>query len=150
MACWSRRSESRVSKSAPVGCILPPIRQPLSVPFSLQDICPSFWNNDSYWAPDALTALAPACLPNYDPGSDPERWNTFLAYLHGLVGELVDLYQVMKKRQASKHIIQQEIEHLSRSLFFSFSRSFSLSFRSVLFRLDSLMSFGSIATTRLR
>ncbi len=41
-------------------------------------MCPSLWNNDSYWGPDALTALGPVCVPNYAPAADPQTWNTFL------------------------------------------------------------------------
>eukprot|EP00047_Mylnosiga_fluctuans_P000132 m.187379 g.187379 ORF g.187379 m.187379 type:complete len:606 (+) comp10013_c0_seq2:412-2229(+) len=55
-------------------------------------ICPSFWNNNSYWAPNALTALGPVCNPNYSPSESPALWNTFTSYLHGLVTELADQY----------------------------------------------------------
>ena len=52
-------------------------------------VCPSLWNNDSYWQPDAKTALAPCCTPNYLPATKPKLWETFTTFLHGLVGELV-------------------------------------------------------------
>lgn len=55
-------------------------------------ICPSFWNNNSYWYPDALTALGPVCAPNYAPDAHPERWQTFTSYLLGLVSELAEQY----------------------------------------------------------
>eukprot|EP00051_Salpingoeca_urceolata_P009757 m.118538 g.118538 ORF g.118538 m.118538 type:complete len:641 (-) comp16434_c0_seq4:278-2200(-) len=56
-------------------------------------LCPSFWNNNSYWAPDALTALGPVCRPNYLPAQQPQQWSTFLSYFHGLIKELAVLYK---------------------------------------------------------
>lgn len=57
-------------------------------------VCPSMWNNDSYWAPDALRSPGPVCKPNYAPESaaGSAKWKTFNTFLHGLVTELVDLY----------------------------------------------------------
>ena len=55
-------------------------------------VCPSLWNNDSYFPPKALTSFGPCCKPNYLPAQDPARWSQFTAFLHGLVTELVDLY----------------------------------------------------------
>ncbi len=55
-------------------------------------VCPSLWNNDDYWAPDAKTANGPVCQPNYDPTTNPDQWNKYLSTLHGMVGELVTLY----------------------------------------------------------
>ena len=56
-------------------------------------VCPSLWNNDSYFPPSALTSFGPCCKPNYAPASDPARWSTFTSFLHGLVTELATLYQ---------------------------------------------------------
>jgi len=55
-------------------------------------VCPSLWNNDLYWAPDALTALGPVCRPNYSPAANASLWQAYLTHLHGLVGELADQY----------------------------------------------------------
>ena len=55
-------------------------------------VCPSMWNNNSYWAPDALTSTGPVCTPNYTPNTNPATWKTFNTFLHGLVKELSDLY----------------------------------------------------------
>lgn len=44
--------------------------------------CPSTWSNDDYWSPDAYTALGKACAPNYNPPSQPDRWQAYLSYLH--------------------------------------------------------------------
>ena len=42
-------------------------------------VCPSLWNNDDYWAPDALTSLSGhihgPCAPTYHTDDDPVRWN---------------------------------------------------------------------------
>lgn len=57
--------------------------------------CPSTWNNDLYWAPNASTAFGECCSPNYNPLESPEnqaRWNQYVDYLHGQVKELVDGY----------------------------------------------------------
>eukprot|EP01079_Euglenida_sp_SAG-EU17-18_P006201 gene6201-6034_t len=56
-------------------------------------VCPSLWNSDAYWAPDALSSPGPVCTPNYLPASDAARWGQFTSFLQGLVRELVDLYQ---------------------------------------------------------
>jgi alpha-L-fucosidase len=57
-------------------------------------VCPSLWNNDEYWAPDALRATGPCCAPNYDPQSgaapDAARWARYVSFLHRLLHELVD------------------------------------------------------------
>eukprot|EP00041_Stephanoeca_diplocostata_P014083 m.252938 g.252938 ORF g.252938 m.252938 type:complete len:584 (+) comp19572_c0_seq2:48-1799(+) len=55
-------------------------------------ICPSLWNNDNYWQPNALNATGPVCAPNYLPASDPVRWAKFNGFLHGIVQELTALY----------------------------------------------------------
>ena len=59
-------------------------------------VCPSLWNSDLYWQPDALTALGSACTPNYDPGAsatDAARWDEYLSTtLHALIGELAARY----------------------------------------------------------
>eukprot|EP00117_Sycon_ciliatum_P018057 scpid54143/ scgid16819/ Tissue alpha-L-fucosidase; Alpha-L-fucosidase I; Alpha-L-fucoside fucohydrolase 1 len=54
--------------------------------------CPSTWNNDDYWQPNALTALGPVCRPNYKPASDPERWENYLKYLLGQLSEIASQY----------------------------------------------------------
>lgn len=54
-------------------------------------ICPSFWNFNDYWGPNASTAFGNCCSPNYDPRSSPEnvaRWAKFVNYLHTQVREL--------------------------------------------------------------
>ena len=55
-------------------------------------MCPSLWNNDNYFPPNALTSFGPCCRPNYLPATDPERWNKVTTFLHGLVTELSELY----------------------------------------------------------
>lgn len=55
-------------------------------------VCPSLWNNNSYFPPNALTSFGPCCKPNYLPASDPTRWQQFTTFLHGLVRELSDLF----------------------------------------------------------
>ena len=59
-------------------------------------VCPSTWNNDLYWAPDAQTAFGGCCSPNYDPLSgdpaDAARWDAYVRYLHKQVQELIDGY----------------------------------------------------------
>ncbi len=55
-------------------------------------VCPSTWNSDLYFAPNASTALGTCCQPNYSPLASPadaQRWSSYLAYLHGLVRELL-------------------------------------------------------------
>eukprot|EP00117_Sycon_ciliatum_P008269 scpid97614/ scgid11044/ Putative alpha-L-fucosidase; Alpha-L-fucoside fucohydrolase len=54
--------------------------------------CPSTWNSDDYWQPNAMTALGPVCRPNYTPASDPERWKNYLKYLLGQLSELATQY----------------------------------------------------------
>ena len=63
-------------------------------------LCPSTWNNNLYWAPNASTAFGGCCAPNYDPLASPENgakweveWEAYLRYLHAQVGELVALYR---------------------------------------------------------
>ena len=51
-------------------------------------VCPSLWNNNSYWAPNALTSTGPVCSPNYNPESASSdggaaKWKVFNTYLHG-------------------------------------------------------------------
>lgn len=55
-------------------------------------VCPSLWNHDLYWAPNALTSPGPVCEPNYDPNQFPDRWSSYLRTLHDMIGELADLY----------------------------------------------------------
>eukprot|EP01084_Bolivina_argentea_P248043 414914_1 len=55
-------------------------------------ICPSFWNNNNYWSPDAMTALAPSCFPNYDPLKNTNKWNIFIKFLHNISLELLNNY----------------------------------------------------------
>ena len=57
--------------------------------------CPSTWNNDAYWAPDARSAFGDCCSPNYDPLASPEdgaRWARYVSYLHGQFLELAEQY----------------------------------------------------------
>jgi hypothetical protein len=57
--------------------------------------CPSTWNSNLYWWPNASTALGTCCSPNYDPlAGDAEgaRWEAYLSYLHGQVTELTEGY----------------------------------------------------------
>jgi alpha-L-fucosidase len=58
-------------------------------------ICPSFWNSDDYWAPNALTSFGGCCQPNYNP-SDPSNapvWSRFVSYLHSIISEIRDAYK---------------------------------------------------------
>jgi alpha-L-fucosidase len=57
-------------------------------------VCPSTWNNDLYWAPNALTSFGDCCSPNYSP-LDPAYasvWANYTAYLHTQVTELATQY----------------------------------------------------------
>ena len=57
--------------------------------------CPSTWNNDLYFAPDALTSFGNCCSPNYNPLASPEnsaRWSKYIKYLHTQVRELIVQY----------------------------------------------------------
>lgn len=53
-------------------------------------VCPSFWNNNDYWAPNASTAFGNCCSPNYDPRTPDgaPQWSRFVDYLHTQVREL--------------------------------------------------------------
>jgi alpha-L-fucosidase len=55
-------------------------------------VCPSTWDQDSYWAPDALTAFGGCCVPNYAVASQNQTWSSYLSFLHGQVQELISLY----------------------------------------------------------
>eukprot|EP00939_MAST-03C_sp_MAST-3C-sp1_P003408 g3408.t1 len=55
-------------------------------------VCPSLWNNDDYWAPDASTANGPVCAPNYNITAEPDRWGKYVQTMHGMVQELVERY----------------------------------------------------------
>jgi alpha-L-fucosidase len=60
-------------------------------------VCPSFWNNDNYWAPSAISATegAGCCQPNYQPlknASTTSLWSNFVQYLQGEVTELANKY----------------------------------------------------------
>ena len=58
--------------------------------------CPSTWNNDKYFYPDALTSFGDCCSPNYDPLASPELgavWDSYVAYLHGQFLELATRYK---------------------------------------------------------
>ena len=50
-------------------------------------------NNDLYWYPDATTALAIGCRPSYDPLRFPQRWDSFVSFVHKQVTELIDQYR---------------------------------------------------------
>ena len=47
------------------------------------------WHHPDYWSPDAP---APTRNPNYDPQANPEKWNRFVNFVHGQIGELVSGY----------------------------------------------------------
>ena len=55
-------------------------------------VCPSLWNSDFYWAPNALNSLGPVCAPNYSPPDQPDLWSKYVAQLHALVSELTTQY----------------------------------------------------------
>lgn len=56
-------------------------------------VCPSFWNRDDYFYPDALTSFGTCCQPNYVPANLPASWSTFVQYLHGELSNLATQYQ---------------------------------------------------------
>ncbi len=56
-------------------------------------VCPSFWNRDDYFAPDALTSFGTCCQPNYQPSANPAAWDTFTSYLHEQLSELATTYK---------------------------------------------------------
>ena len=47
------------------------------------------WHHPDYWSPDAP---APTRNPNYDTQAIPEKWNRFVNFVHGQIGELVSGY----------------------------------------------------------
>lgn len=47
------------------------------------------WHHPDYWSPDAP---APTRNPNYDTLANPEKWNRFVNFVHGQIGELVNGY----------------------------------------------------------
>lgn len=58
-------------------------------------VCPSTWNNNLYWAPDARTAFGGCCKPNYNPLASEENattWAKYVNYLHTQVRELINGY----------------------------------------------------------
>ena len=58
-------------------------------------VCPSLWNQDTYWYPDAATSFGGCCSPNYDPIAQPSMmpvWQQFVGHLHGVVSELIERY----------------------------------------------------------
>jgi hypothetical protein len=55
-------------------------------------VCPSFWNDDSYWAPNATTAFGVCCSPNYVPSSAPATWDAFVTYLQGELADIAAKY----------------------------------------------------------
>jgi hypothetical protein len=56
-------------------------------------VCPSFWNRNDYFAPDASTSFGTCCQPNYSPNSQPALWESFTSYLHEQLSELATTYQ---------------------------------------------------------
>lgn len=57
--------------------------------------CPSTWNSDDYFYPDALTSFGDCCSPNYDPLASAENaavWARYVAKLHGRFLELAQQY----------------------------------------------------------
>lgn len=56
-------------------------------------LCPSLWNNDRYWYPNALSALAEGCYPTYEPASRRQVWNSYLEYLDTQLTELLTQVQ---------------------------------------------------------
>lgn len=81
-------------------------------------ICPSLWNNDDYWAPNALTALGPVCRPNYTPDANAANttaWTRYLTYLHGLVAELADkCVRCLNGAQGTNHSHQTDSHSIGR------------------------------------
>jgi alpha-L-fucosidase len=57
-------------------------------------VCPSFWNRDDYFYPDALTSFGTCCQPNYLPSEVPSAWTSFVSYLHSQLVELTQKYEV--------------------------------------------------------
>ncbi|MGV3721300.1 MAG: alpha-L-fucosidase [Actinomycetota bacterium] len=47
------------------------------------------WRHSDYWSPEAP---APTRNPNYDTQANPEKWNRFVNFVHGQIGELVNGY----------------------------------------------------------
>jgi len=47
------------------------------------------WHHPDYWSPDAPS---PTRNPNYDTQANPEKWNRFVSFVHGQIGELVNGY----------------------------------------------------------
>lgn len=56
-------------------------------------VCPSFWNRDDYFFPNALTSFGTCCQPNYVPSTNTAAWTSFTSYLHEQLAELATLYQ---------------------------------------------------------
>ena len=55
-------------------------------------VCPTLWNDDDFWWPDALSAVGVAESPTYNTTESPARWDKYLATLHGMVQELAEKY----------------------------------------------------------
>jgi alpha-L-fucosidase len=57
-------------------------------------VCPSTWNNDLYWWPNATTSFGQCCVPNYDPldAAMAPVWARYVDYLHTQVTELTEQY----------------------------------------------------------
>ena len=47
------------------------------------------WHHPDYWSPDAPARTR---NPNYDTLAQPEKWNRFVQFVHGQIGELVSGY----------------------------------------------------------
>lgn len=47
------------------------------------------WHHPDYWSPDAPARTR---NPNYDTLAQPEKWNRFVRFVHGQIGELVSGY----------------------------------------------------------
>ena len=56
-------------------------------------ICPSFWNRNDYFYPNATTSFGGCCQPNYNALEMPSTWASFVDYLHGEVVDLANKYQ---------------------------------------------------------
>lgn len=56
-------------------------------------MCPSFWNRNDYFYPNASSSFGTCCQPNYNPPDLPNTWSSFVNYLHGEIVDLANKYQ---------------------------------------------------------
>src|SRR4051794_2160290 len=55
--------------------------------------CPSLFASNDYWSPDATTALAIGCRPNYNPLINTTLWQRVTTYIAEMNRELISLYK---------------------------------------------------------